>query len=232
MKSHSLTNIWGEVFYLFWVMHSAGIQEQLWPRMSPVLRRVNQLISTQHSQKETLVHVISFQNITRYATQVNRQHINIVMNATEKTHQDVRTLYNLTHWLYSSLSYQQIVLHICSILVNLRDSFYYMREVTIPTMHYVDAATTVILSLHALPVEDLRKCYYTVKKHYLQPCTYQFHQKMHFTSADTYAPTSWLQVNSSYYLLMYPYRITHNNLKYMKCLFWLYLREISLHATT
>ena len=32
-----------------------------------------------------------------------------------------------------------------------------MREVAIPTMDYVDAATTRILSLHVLPVEDLRK---------------------------------------------------------------------------
>ena len=42
-----------------------------------------------------------------------------------------------------------------------------MREVTIHTMDYVDAATTGILSPHVLPVEDLRKMYYTLKKHYL-----------------------------------------------------------------
>ena len=55
--------------------------------VTSVKQRVNQLISTQHSQQETLVHVIAIPNITRYATQVNRQHINLVMNATEKTHQ-------------------------------------------------------------------------------------------------------------------------------------------------
>ena len=32
-----------------------------------------------------------------------------------------------------------------------------MREVTIHTMDYIDAATTGILSPHVLPVEDLRK---------------------------------------------------------------------------
>ena len=101
--------------------------------------------------------VISILNVTRYATQVNRQHINIVMNTAERSHQDITTLYNITHSLYSSLSYQQITLHVCSVLANLRDSLYYMREVTIHTMDYVGAATTGILSPHLLPVENLRK---------------------------------------------------------------------------
>ena len=75
----------------------------------------------------------------------------------ENTHQDVTTLYNITHSLYSSLSYQQIILNSQSILANLWDSLYYMREVAIHTMNYIDAATTDILSPHVLPVEDHRK---------------------------------------------------------------------------
>ena len=59
------------------------------------------------------------------------------MSVAEKMHQDVMTLYNITHSLHSSLNYQQIVLHIHSILANLWDSLYYMREVTIHTMDYV-----------------------------------------------------------------------------------------------
>ena len=35
----------------------------------------------QHQQQETLIHIISILNVTRYATQVNRQHINLVMDA-------------------------------------------------------------------------------------------------------------------------------------------------------
>ena len=96
--------------------------------VSSIKKRVNQLIAIQHNQQETLGHVLSILNVTKYATQVNRQHINIVMNTAERTHQDVTTLYNITHSLYSSLSYQQIVLYICFILANLRDSLYYMRE--------------------------------------------------------------------------------------------------------
>ena len=57
----------------------------------------------------------------------------------------------------TSLNYQQIVLHIHSILANLRDSLYYMRQVAMHVMDYIDAATTGILSPHVLPVEDLRK---------------------------------------------------------------------------
>ena len=72
-------------------------------------------------------------------------------------HQDVTTLYNIIHSLYSSLSYQQIILHTQSILANLRDSLHYMRGVTIHTMAYIDAATTGILSPHVLPVKDLRE---------------------------------------------------------------------------
>ena len=79
------------------------------------------------------------------------------MSTAEKTCQDVTALYNITHSLYSSLSYQQTVLCICSIQANLQDSLYYMREVTTHTIDYVDAATTWILSPHVLLVADLRE---------------------------------------------------------------------------
>ena len=54
--------------------------------VSSIKTRINQLIATEHNQQETLVPVISVLNVTRYATQVNRQHITIVMNTAEKTH--------------------------------------------------------------------------------------------------------------------------------------------------
>ena len=50
-------------------------------------------------------------NITRYASQVNRQHVNVLMDTMEKMHQDVMTLSNIMHSLYSSICYQQIILH-------------------------------------------------------------------------------------------------------------------------
>ena len=128
------------------------------------MNRVNQLIMTQHKEQETLVHIISVLNVTRYITQVNRQHINLVMDAVERTHHDNTTLYNITSLLYTSLNYQQIVLHICLILANLRDSLYYMRQVTMHAMDYIDAATTGILSPHVLPVKDLRKILISIEE--------------------------------------------------------------------
>ena len=63
--------------------------------VSNIKKRVNQLITTQYNQQETLVHVISILNVARYVTQVNRQHISIVMIAAEKTQQDVTTFYTI-----------------------------------------------------------------------------------------------------------------------------------------
>ena len=79
------------------------------------------------------------------------------MDAMKKTHWDITTLYNITHSLYSSISYHQIILHIRLVLANLWDSLHYMWEIAIHTMDYKDAATTGILSPHILPVQDLGK---------------------------------------------------------------------------
>ena len=57
-----------------------------------------------------------------------------------------------------------------------------MREVTIHTMDYIDAATTGILSPHVISVENLRKMLLHSKE--TLPFT------MHFTSTYTYAPMS------------------------------------------
>ena len=86
-------------------------------------KRVDQLIKTQTHQQQTLVHVISILNITRYAMQDNRQHINTMMQAVQRTHNDITTLFNITILMYTHINYQQILLHIHSTLANLRDSF-------------------------------------------------------------------------------------------------------------
>ena len=72
--------------------------------MSAVSRK-NSTTDYSTNTQETLVHIISVLNVTRYTTQVNRQHINIVMDTVERTHQDIVTLYNFTSLLYNSLSY-------------------------------------------------------------------------------------------------------------------------------
>ena len=102
-------------------------------------------------------------NITRYATQVNRQHINTVMEAAERTHNNATTLFNIMSSIYTHINYQQILLHIHFILANLRDSLYYMRQIAMHAMDYTDAAATCILSPHVLPVEDLQEMLIHIK---------------------------------------------------------------------
>ena len=126
-------------------------------------KRVNQLIETQTQQQETLVHVISILNVTMYATQINRQHINAAIEVVERTHNNITTLFNITSSIYTGINYQQILIHIHSILANLRDSLYNMRQIAMNAMDYIDAATTGILSPHVLPVENLREMLIHIK---------------------------------------------------------------------
>ena len=117
---------------------------------------MNQLTETQSTQQETLVHIVSILNVTSYTAQVNRHSINVLMDKVDETSQDVNNLYNLTTSLATSLSYQQLVLYMRSVLANLGDSLYYIRTISTHTMDYIDAATTGTLSLHILPIMDLK----------------------------------------------------------------------------
>ena len=87
---------------LSWLTSTATTKD-----VNTIKSRINQLISTQQNQQETLLHMILILNVSKYATQINKQHINILMDTTEKTHQDITTLYNIMHSLYSSISYHQ-----------------------------------------------------------------------------------------------------------------------------
>ena len=125
--------------------------------VNSIKEHVNQLTETQSTQQETLVHIVSILNVTRYAIQVNRHSINVLMDKVYETSQDVNNLYNLTTSLATSLSYHQIILYIRSVLANLWDSLSYIKTVSAHTMDYIDAATTGTLSLHILPIMDLKK---------------------------------------------------------------------------
>ena len=87
--------------------------------VNSIKQHVNQLNEMQLTQQETLLHIVSILNITRYAVQVNRHSINILMDRVDKNSQDVNNLYNLTTSLVTSLSYYQLVLYIRSVLANL-----------------------------------------------------------------------------------------------------------------
>ena len=145
----------------------------------------NQLITAQNAQQDMLVHVISILNITRYTAQVNRQHINIIMDTINETVCDVNNPYNITTSLATSLNYYQLVLHIRSVLPNLQDSLSYIRAVSLHIMDYVDAAMTGILSPHILLITDLKQ----MLSHLLQ-CIYQYHLRTPYTFIDTFVPMS------------------------------------------
>ena len=125
---------------------------------------MNQLITAQSVQQEIIVHIVSFLNVTRYAAQVNRPHVNIVMDAVDKMVQDINNLYNITTSLHTSLSYHQLVLHIRSVLPNTQDSLACMRTVSMHAMDYVNAATTGTLSPHILPIADLKQMLSHIKE--------------------------------------------------------------------
>ena len=115
--------------------------------------RINQLIATQTSQCNTLVHIVSILNVTRYATQVNRPSINNLIDAIHTSTQDINNLYNLTTSLAASINFNQMILHIRSVFANLWDSLHYLCTVSTHTMEYFNATTSGILS----PVADLQK---------------------------------------------------------------------------
>ena len=81
--------------------------------------RINELISTQASQHDTLVHIISILNITQYATQTNRHGINALIDAVRTTSHDINDLYNLTTSLASSINFHQLILQLRSVFANL-----------------------------------------------------------------------------------------------------------------
>ena len=118
---------------------------------------INQLITTQSSQPETLVHILSILNVTRYATQVNRHSINTLMDVARATSYDIDNLYTLTTSLTTSINFHQLILHIRSVFANLGDSLNYIWMVSTHTMDYINADTSGTLSPHILLVMDLQK---------------------------------------------------------------------------
>ena len=83
--------------------------------VNSIKAHVNQLTETQSTQQDTLVHIVSILNVTRYAAQVGRHSINILMDKVDEISQDVNNLYNLTTSLATSLSHHQLILYIRSV---------------------------------------------------------------------------------------------------------------------
>ena len=137
---------------LSWLMGTATTKD-----ICSVRTRINQLIATQSSQCDTLVHIVSILNVTRYATQVNRHSINSLIDAVDSAAQDIDNLFNVTSSLASSINFNQMTLHLRSVFANLQDTMKYLCTISTHTMDYIDAATSGRLSPHVLPVEDLQQ---------------------------------------------------------------------------
>ena len=101
-----------------------------------IKQHVNQLIQAQSKQQETLVHVISILKVTRYAAHINRQKLNKVMNALQRSNEDLDRLFNITEVLMQCITYQQMYIYMLIILTYLRKSVTYMRQVAIHMMHH------------------------------------------------------------------------------------------------
>ena len=97
-----------------------------------IKQHVNQLEQTK--QQETLVHVISILNITRYAAQVNRWKLNEIIDDLQRSNEDLNRLFNITEVLTQHIRYQQMYIYSHTILAYLRDSHTYMGQVAMHTM--------------------------------------------------------------------------------------------------
>ena len=157
--------------------------------VNSIKTRINQLIETQSSQQKTLVHIISILNVTRYAAQVDRHSINILMDKVDDTSHDINTLYNLTTSLATSVSFHQLILHLRSVFANLHASLNYIQMASTHTMDYIDTARSAILSPQTLPAMDL--------------------QKMLLQISDMLPPTLHLSVSPDDTLHFYRYLCTH-----------------------
>ena len=71
-----------------------------------IKQHVNQGIEAQAKQQHTLVHVISFLNITKYAAQVNRQKLNEIIDALQRSNEDLNKMLKITEVLTQHIKYQ------------------------------------------------------------------------------------------------------------------------------
>ena len=76
-----------------------------------IMDGVNQLIQAQSKQQETLVHVISILNVIRYAAQVNSLMFNEIMDALQRSNEDLDRLFNITQDLTQQIRYQQMYIN-------------------------------------------------------------------------------------------------------------------------
>ena len=184
--------------------------------------QINQLIAMQRSQCNTLVHIVSILNITRYATHVNRHSINNLIDAVCTTSQDINDLYNITTSLATSINFNQMILHIRSVFANLWDSLHYFEWI----LH------TLWNTLMPPPPEYCHHMSYP-SWIYKDALTHFWHPTSNpaptnftrghstFLQVPAYSRLDWEQT-VFYYWLTYPYKIEPARSQSIKSLLWIF----------
>ena len=88
---------------------------------------MNQLIQEQTKQQKTLLYVISILNFTRYVVQVNRQKLNEIIDALQRSNEDLNRLSNITEVLTQCIRHQQMYIYMHTILAIL-ETLTFMRQ--------------------------------------------------------------------------------------------------------
>ena len=78
--------------------------------------------------QQTLLNVIYILSITRYAVQVNRQKLNMMIDALQRSNEDLNRLLNITEILIQCIRYQLMYIYMHTILAYLRDSHTYIMN--------------------------------------------------------------------------------------------------------
>ena len=98
-----------------WLTDTATMRDTL-----EIKQCVNQLIQDQTKQQETLIHAISILHVTRYAVQINRQKLNEIIDALQRSNGDLNRLFNITEVLTQHIKYQQMCIYMHTILAYLK----------------------------------------------------------------------------------------------------------------
>ena len=126
--------------------------------------------------------MVSILNITRYVVQVNRKKLNEIIDALQRSNEDLNRLFNITEVLTQCIRYQQMYIYMHTILSYHRDSLTYMRHISIHMTDYVNPATTNILSPHILPVKVLRNMLRHIESKLPSTMHLPYHQMIPFIS--------------------------------------------------
>ena len=165
---------------LSWLMGTATTKD-----ICSIRTRINQIIATQFSQCDTLVHIVSILNVTRYATQVNRHSINSLIDAIHSTAQDINNPFqcNIIPGICKSLEHHEISMH----------QYPHIPWTTLMLPH--------LASCHPMScqLQTYSRCWNTSLPPCHLPYTYLFRQWIPCISTGTWVHMSSLKTNISYY---------------------------------